>query len=67
MVCEEYGEKARKHTQLWEYLKSFEKNGIIVLELSGTGVRGTTQLISVQDATARELEQAVMKRIHNAK
>jgi len=67
IACEEYRERARKHTQIWEYLKEFEKNGIIVLEISGKNVRGTTQLISVQDATARELEQAVLKRINKAK
>ncbi|MDH5403805.1 MAG: AAA family ATPase, partial [Candidatus Heimdallarchaeota archaeon] len=63
ILCEEFGVSSRKHTQLWEYLKEFEKSDIIVLKLSGQGQRGTTQLISLHDASTKELEVAVLKRI----
>ena len=35
MTCEEFESIARKHTQMWEYLKEFEKYGIIFLKISG--------------------------------
>ena len=63
MVCEEYRTSPRKHTQIWEYLKEFEKTGILVTEKSGIGQRGNTQLISIQDASALELEKEVIKRL----
>lgn len=63
IVCEEYGEASRKHTQIWEYLKEFEKHGILVSKKSSTGHRGNTQLISIQDASVTELEQEVAKQL----
>ncbi|MHA2502409.1 MAG: Cdc6/Cdc18 family protein [Candidatus Kariarchaeaceae archaeon] len=66
MACEEYGVKARKHTQVWEYIKDLSRLGIIETEISGKTIRGTTQLISIQDATAVALENAVLKRIGTA-
>ncbi|MHA2092186.1 MAG: ORC1-type DNA replication protein [Candidatus Kariarchaeaceae archaeon] len=65
MICEEYGRDPRRHTQIWEYLKEFEKTGVLVTEKSGTGQRGNTQLISIQDASALELEKEVIKRLQN--
>ena len=62
-VCEENGEEARKHTQIWEYLKEFETMGLIVTKKSTYGQRGNTQLISIQDVSALELEKEVLKRL----
>ncbi len=47
MICEQYGERPRKHTQLWEYLKELKKLGIVETRLSGKGMRGRTTLISL--------------------
>lgn len=63
IVCEEFNETPRKHTQIWEYLKEFEKHGILVSKKSSTGQRGNTQLISIQDASVAELEKEVVKRL----
>ena len=65
-VGEEYGSKARKHTQVWEYIKDLNRLGIIDTEISGKTIRGTTQLITIQGATAIALENAVLKRIEDA-
>ena len=64
MICEEYSVTARKHTQIWEYLKELESIGILVTRKSSHGQRGNTQLISIQDVSANELEQEVLKRLH---
>lgn len=63
IVCEEHIESPRKHTQIWEYLKEFEKYGILVTKKSSLGHRGNTQLISIQDASVSELEQEVIKQL----
>ncbi|MHA2029872.1 MAG: ORC1-type DNA replication protein [Candidatus Kariarchaeaceae archaeon] len=63
IVCEEHNENPRKHTQIWEYLKEFEKYSILVTKKSSVGHRGNTQLISIQDASVSELEQEVIKRL----
>ena len=47
MLCEQYGERPRKHTQLWEYLRELKSLGIIETRLSGKGMRGRTTLISL--------------------
>jgi cell division control protein 6 len=64
IICEEYSLTARKHTQIWEYLKELESIGILVTRKSSYGQRGNTQLISIQDVSANELEQEVLKRLH---
>ncbi|MHA2253854.1 MAG: ORC1-type DNA replication protein [Candidatus Kariarchaeaceae archaeon] len=66
MVCEEYDQEARKHTQIWEYLKEFERTGVLVAVKSSIGQRGNTQLISIQDVSAFELEKEVIKRLQNS-
>jgi len=47
MICEQYGERPRKHTQLWEYLRELKRLGIVETRLSGKGMRGRTTLISI--------------------
>lgn len=64
MICEEYSVTARKHTQIWEYLKELESIGMLVTRKSSYGQRGNTLLISIQDVSANELEQEVLKRLH---
>ena len=46
-ACEEYGEKPRRHTQLWKYLKAMASGGIIQAKSSGKGLRGKTTLIGL--------------------
>jgi cell division control protein 6 len=65
MTCEEFESIARKHTQMWEYLKEFEKYGIIFLKISGKKIRGNTQLISIQDVSAKDLERAVLRKLQS--
>ncbi len=63
LAAEEYGLKPRKHTQVWEYIQELELLGIINTEKSGIGQRGNTKQISIQDASAYELEQELIPRL----
>lgn len=65
MICEEFKAKPRGHTQIWEYLKEFEKFSILVSEKSGVGQRGNTQILSIQNASVYELEKEVLKLLQN--
>jgi len=66
VVCEEFGEKRRAHTQFWKYLKELDALGLIDAKLSGEGVVGKTTLISVPEIPAKtlasHLEAALRKR-----
>ncbi len=57
VVCEEYGEKPRKHTQFWNYLRKLSAYGILRIQVSGKGQRGKTSLISLPYIPASELER----------
>ena len=57
VVCEEHGEKSRKHTQLWEYLRRMEGLGLVDLQPSGETHRGKSQRISVPDIPVVTLER----------
>ncbi len=64
MICEQYGEKPRRHTQLWEYLRDLRSLGIIETRLSGKGRRGRTTLISLsRDLRAEEHIDDMSRRI----
>jgi cell division control protein 6 len=66
IVCEEYGERFRKHTQLWEYLKRLEGLGLVDLQPSGPGQRGTSTRASVPDVPVvwleKELERVIKRK-----
>ncbi len=55
LVCEEFGEKKRGHTQFWKYLQDLDALGFIEAKPSGEGVTGKTTIISMQEVPARAL------------
>ncbi len=61
LICEEYGEKHRGHTQLWKYVKGLSASGIIETIVSGVGQRGKTTLISLSRVPASDLEEELVK------
>jgi len=61
IVCEEYGEKQRGHTQLWKYVRVLSASDIIKAELSSVGHRGKTTVISLPRIPASDLERELSK------
>ncbi len=61
LVCEEYGETQRGHTQLWKYVQALSVAGIIETMVSGVGQRGKTTLIGLSRVPASDLEQELVK------
>lgn len=61
LVCEEFGEKPRAHTQFWTFLKDLDSLGFIQAQRSGKGIVGTTTIISLPDIPARVLEEKLMQ------
>src|SRR5207245_442041 len=47
VVCEEFHEKRRAHTQFWKYLQDLDAMGLIEAKKSGEGVVGRTKMISL--------------------
>lgn len=60
IVCEEYNEKKRGHTQFWNYLKNLDGFGIIEAKKGAKGIVGTTTLVSLPDIPAKVLEEKVV-------
>jgi len=61
VVCEEYSQEKRGHTQLWKYVHELSTLDIIKTESSGAGQRGKTTLISLPKISAAELETELRK------
>jgi cell division control protein 6 len=61
VVCEEYGEKRRRHTQVWKYAKELSSLDIIETQPSSQGYRGKTTLISLPRIPASELERELTR------
>ena len=57
IVCEEYGEKPKSHTQIWKYIRQLSAIGIIDTKISGVGQRGKTTLIGLHQIPASKLER----------
>jgi len=61
VVCEEYGQEPRKHTQVWKYVQELSELQIISTRPSGPGRRGRTTLISLRSIPAEDLEEELTK------
>ena len=57
VVCEEYGEQPKSHTQLWKYVQLFSALGILSAEVDATGARGRSTRVSLPSVPAYELEK----------
>jgi cell division control protein 6 len=57
IVCEEYNETARKHTQFWTYVNDLEKTGVITTIVKGETEGGRTTYISLPDIPSKVLAQ----------
>jgi len=66
VVCEEFGEKKRGHTQFWKYIKDLNALGFIDTKISGEGVVGKTTLISLSEIPAGQLEEILEREIEGS-
>jgi cell division control protein 6 len=57
VACEEFSVRTHSHTQLWKYLQTLLSLGIVKSEVSGTGSRGRSTIISLPAIPAYELEK----------
>jgi len=64
VVCEEYNQEKRGHTQLWKYVNELSAIDVIKAESSGPGQRGKTTLISLPKISAAELEKELIKTLN---
>ena len=60
VVCEEYGEKQRGHTQFWKYLNKLKGLDAVNIKLRSSS-QGRTQLISLAKIPATDLEREVTR------
>jgi cell division control protein 6 len=56
LVCEEYGEKKRGHTQFWKYLKKLNDLDFVAMEMHSSS-QGRTQLIRLDKIPSKSLEK----------
>jgi len=55
VVCEEYGQPARKHTQFWTYVQDLEKINLLDTIVKNETDGGRVTYISIPDITPKEL------------
>ena len=67
IVCEEFDEKPRGHTQLWKYVQELSSLGVIKAEPSASGQRGKTTLIGLPRIAAEDLEKELSKTLEHAR
>ena len=66
-LCEELGEKPRRHTQIYEYVMDLKRRGIIEARTSGKGYRGKSTLIGISIAPLEALEKRIIELIEKRK
>jgi cell division control protein 6 len=57
VVCEEFDEQPRSHTQLWKHAQFLSALGILKTEVASTGTRGRSTRVSLPSIPAGELEK----------
>jgi cell division control protein 6 len=57
VVCEEFDEQPRSHTQLWKYVQLLTAIGIVKTAVATTSTRGRSTCISLPSIPAYELEK----------
>jgi len=62
LVCEEYGEKKRGHTQFWKYLKKLNDLDFVAMKMHSSS-KGRTQLIRLDKIPAKTLEENVVAQL----
>ena len=67
IVCEEFNEKIRGHTQLCKYVRELSSFGIIKTERSTSGQRGKTTLIGLPRIAATDLDKMLSRNLEHAK
>ncbi len=67
VVCEEYAEEPRAHTQFWDHLKRLDGLGLVDLQPSGPGYRGHSLRVSIQEAPVEWLEREMEKLLEKGK
>jgi cell division control protein 6 len=60
VVCEEFDEQPRSHTQLWKYVQFLSALGILRTEVASTGTRGRATRVSLPSVPACELEKELI-------
>ncbi len=60
IFCENLGLKARSYSQLWNYLKEFEKEDIIILNIKSEAIKGRKAYIEIQDIPLVKFENLIM-------
>ncbi|MDR0493662.1 MAG: ORC1-type DNA replication protein [Nitrososphaerota archaeon] len=67
IVCEEYDELPKSHTQVWLYVQYLSKIGALKAEVVSTETRGRANRISLPSIPAVELEQTMQISLQEAK
>lgn len=65
IACEEYGEKPRKHTQFWTYIKALSDQGLLETSVRGDPDGGRTTYISLPDMPSKVLRDKLMLILKN--
>ena len=61
IICENYGLHPRSHSQLWNYLQEFKREGIILIEILGEKIRGRKASIQIPEVDLLKLEKIVVE------
>jgi len=67
VVCEEYNDKPRKHTQIWKYARGLGAIVVITASKSGEGVRGKTTLLGLQNIPASTMREQLENALNPAR
>jgi len=65
LLCEQFKQEPRRHTQLWEYVRDLDSKGFLETRISSKGMRGRTTLISIPSEPLTTLEEELSRIIMN--
>ncbi len=61
ILCENLGIKIRSYSQIWNYLKDFQKENLISLNIISEAIKGRKAFVSIGAISLSKFERAVIK------
>jgi cell division control protein 6 len=61
IICENLGLNPRSHSQLWNYLQEFKREGIVLVRILSEKIKGRKALIQIPDINLKNLERIIIE------
>ncbi|MFX1315137.1 MAG: Cdc6/Cdc18 family protein [Promethearchaeota archaeon] len=64
IICENIGLKSRSYSQLWNYLKEFNRESLILIKVTGENIKGRKTFIEIPNVELSKFEKIIINTLN---